>query len=185
MTRLRVLLFVLTACALPVHADVMYQCVDDDGHKSFSNIKPAAKGPKCTAMNFPDAPASPAAKSAAVKAPTPASFPKVDEGAQKARDNDRRRILEGELAAEKKELEKAKAELAAQDESALPEERIATSQSCTTAVGKDGKPTKVCTTTPGGINQAKVDERLQPYKDKVALHERNIEAIQKELARLQ
>ena len=43
----------------------------------------------------------------------------------------------------------------------------------------------MCTTTPGGINQAKVDERLQPYKDKVALHERNIEAIQKELARLQ
>jgi xanthine dehydrogenase molybdenum-binding subunit len=31
----------------------------------------------------------------------------------------------------------------------------------------------------------KVLERVQPYRDKVALHERNIEAIQKEIARLQ
>ena len=28
-------------------------------------------------------------------------------------------------------------------------------------------------------------ERIQPFKDKAALHERNIEAIQKEIARLQ
>ena len=38
--------------------------------------------------------------------------------------------------------------------------------------------------TGSGINSAKVDERLQPHRDKVALHERNIEAIQKELAKL-
>jgi hypothetical protein len=36
----------------------------------------------------------------------------------------------------------------------------------------------------GAISGGKVEERLQPYKDKVALHERNIEAIQKEIANL-
>ena len=163
MTRLGVLLFVLMAFALPARADVMYQCVDDDGHKSFSNIKPAAKGPKCTAMNFPDAPTSSAPKNASPKVPTPSNFPKVDGGTQKARDNDRRRILEGELSAEQKNLEDARKQLAEQDGQVLPTERI----------------------QGGGINGAKVDERRQPYKDKVALHERNIEAIQKELARLQ
>ena len=30
----------------------------------------------------------------------------------------------------------------------------------------------------------KIEERVQPYKDKVALHQRNIEAIQKELSKL-
>jgi hypothetical protein len=36
----------------------------------------------------------------------------------------------------------------------------------------------------GAISGGKVQERLQPYKDKVALHQRNIEAIQKEIANL-
>ena len=30
----------------------------------------------------------------------------------------------------------------------------------------------------------KVEQRIAPYRDKVALHERNIEAIQKEIAKL-
>ena len=36
----------------------------------------------------------------------------------------------------------------------------------------------------GAISGGKVQERLQPYKDKVALHQRNIEAIRKEIANL-
>ena len=36
----------------------------------------------------------------------------------------------------------------------------------------------------GERNYQRVLDRLQPYKDKVALHERNIEAIQSELSRL-
>ena len=170
----------------PVHADVMYQCVDESGHKSFSNIKPTDKGAKCTAMDL--GPAEPAAAKdgakSATKTPTPATFPKVDDNAQKARDNDRRRILEGELATEQASLEQAKKELAAQEESALPEERIATRQHCVPVKLNDGKTGQSCTTIPGGVNNEKVEARQQPYKDKVALHERNIEAIQKELAKL-
>ena len=40
------------------------------------------------------------------------------------------------------------------------------------------------TKTGGGINGGKIEERVAPYRDKVALHERNVEAIKKELARL-
>jgi predicted transcriptional regulator len=36
----------------------------------------------------------------------------------------------------------------------------------------------------GAISGGKVQERLQPYKDKVALHQRNVEAIRKEIANL-
>lgn len=177
---------VMLLIAAPVRADVMYQCVDESGHKSFSNIKPTDKGARCTAMDLGPAepPAAKESAKAATKTPTPANFPKVDDNAQKARDTDRRRILEGELATEQANLEQAKKELAAQDESALPEERIATRQHCVPVTLKDGKTGQSCTTIPGGVNNAKVEERVQPFKDRVALHERNIEAIQKELAKL-
>ncbi len=138
-----------------VRADVMYQCVDEDGHKTFSNVKPSGKGVRCTAMDLAPSTSVPAPKPAA-KVPTPANFPKVGEGAQKERDNDRRRILEGELAAEQKNLEQAKKDLAEQEADRSGDER----------------------------NYQRLLERLEPFKNKVALHERNIEAIQKELAKL-
>ena len=183
--RLHFSIALLLLVASPAWADVMYQCIDETGHKSFSNIKPSDKSAKCTAMDLgpSEPPTAQGGAKAATKAPTPATFPKVDDNAQKARDNDRRRILESELATEQASLEQARKELAAQEESALPEERITARQHCV-PVTKDGKTSQSCTTIPGGVNNAKVDERLQPFKDKVALHERNIEAIQKELAKL-
>ena len=161
-------LYLLTAllAALPVQADVMYQCVDESGHKSFSNIKPSTKGTKCTTMDL-GAPVTIPAPKAAAKTPTPATFPKVDDSTQKSRDADRRRILDNELAAEQKNFEEAKKALAEQEAVILPNERQQYK-------GKGG----------GGISGGKVEERIAPYRDKVALHERNIEAIQKEIAKL-
>jgi hypothetical protein len=150
--------------ALPVRADVMYQCVDDSGHKSFSNIKSSAKGAKCTAMDLGTPAAAPPPRAAA-KTPTPADFPKVDGNTQKSRDTDRRRILEGELASEQRSLDEAKRALAEQEATILPNERMQI---------KGG----------GGISGGKVEERIEPYRNKVALHERNIEAIQKEISKL-
>ena len=149
----------LLLAAMPAGADVMYQCIDESGNKSFSNIRPAGKGAKCTAMNLGEPARVPGAGAAAPKAaatPTPPSFPKVDDSTQKARDTDRRRILEGELAAEERNLEQARKELADQEAVRSGDER----------------------------NYQRVLDRLQPYKDKVGLHERNIEAIQKELSKL-
>ena len=88
--------------------------------------------------------------------PSPAGFPKVDGDTQKARDNDRRKILEQELATEQKNLDQAKKELAEQEAVRTGDER----------------------------NYQRVIERLQPFKDKVALHERNIEALKKEIGNL-
>jgi hypothetical protein len=156
-----VLLFL---AALPVQADTMYQCVDESGHKSFSNMKSGPKGAKCTPMDL-GAPVSVPANRGATKTPTPSTFPKVDDNAQKARDTHRRRILDSELTAEQRNLDQAKKDLAEQEAIVLPEERMQY---------KGG----------GGISGGKVEERIQPYRDKVALHERNIEAIQKEISKL-
>lgn len=142
--------------AIPLaHADVMYQCVDAHGHKTFSNVKLSTPGMKCSAMDLGPATTVPPARPA-IKTPSPASFPKVGENDQKARDTDRRRILESELAAEQQNLEQAKKELAAQEAVRSGDER----------------------------NYQRVLDRLEPFKNKVALHERNIEAIQRELDKL-
>lgn len=157
---------ILVLLASPGRADVMYQCIDQDGHKSFSNIKSSNKGAKCTAMDLGEPVAVPPPQPrASVKAPTPAGFPKVDDSAQKSRDTDRRRILEGELASEQRNLEQAKKDLVEQEGIVLPNERMQY---------KGG----------GGISGGKVEERLQPFRDKAALHQRNIEAIDKEIAKL-
>jgi hypothetical protein len=148
--------------APPVQADVMYQCVDESGHKSFSNIKSSVKGCQMHGDGSGFEPVAFRRQGAGAKTPTPAAFPRLDDSAQKSRDTDRRRILEGELAAEQKNWKRRRRILAEQEAVVLPEERMQVAPSA------------------GG----KVLERVQPYKDKVALHERNIEAIQKEIAKL-
>ena len=146
---------VLFASIAAAQADVMYQCIDEHGHKTFSNVRLSSSGAKCTAMDIGTVTTVPPARPAA-KAASPASFPKVGENVQKERDNDRRRILESELSAEQKNLEQARKDLAEQEAVRSGDER----------------------------NYQRVLERLEPFKNKVALHERNIEAIQKELGKL-
>ena len=96
------------------------------------------------------------------KQATPGDFPRVNGDQQKARDNDRRAILEKEVANEQKNLEAAKKELTEQQNLVAPDERIAG----------------------GGIQGAKREARIQSYRDRVQLHERNLESLRKELANL-
>lgn len=135
-----------------VLADV-YKCVDDDGHVTYTNTKPSAKA-KCTALSRDQRVSTVPGR--ASNAPSPSGFPKVDGDTQKARDNDRRKILDQELATEQKMLDEAKKALAEQEAVRTGDER----------------------------NYQRVLDRLQPYKDKVALHERNIEALKKEIGNL-
>ncbi len=151
----------LWLAAAPAHAQDIFKCADVDGRVMYSNVPTK----NCRKIVLEPINVAPPTKSAAPKAaatPTPSTFPKVDDKTQKSRDGDRRRILENELAAEQKNVEQANKELAAQQEVVLPSERV----------------------HGGAINGAKVQERLQSFKDRVALHERNIEAIRKELANL-
>jgi hypothetical protein len=78
----------------PARADDVYKCVDERGATTFTNTG-STKG--CTKLNVDPVvipkPVTPNQKQAS----TPAGFPKVDGATQKARDSDRRRILEDEL----------------------------------------------------------------------------------------
>jgi hypothetical protein len=88
-------------------------------------------------------------------AATPSGFPKVDATTQKGRDDVRRKVLSEELATEQKLLDEARTAYANGTPAQLPDEQH--------------------------IPQ-KYAERVARLKQAVALHEKNIEALQKELA---
>ncbi|GAB4168034.1 MAG: hypothetical protein Fur0039_06080 [Rhodocyclaceae bacterium] len=139
---------------LPVAARAdIYKCLDESGRVTYSNI--VQKG--CHKLNLEPLstiPPPPAPKPAAGAQPGQAGFPRVSADAQKKRDGDRRKILEDELAAESRELETAKKALAEQEALRYGSER----------------------------NYQKFLDRVQPFREAVALHERNIEALKRELA---
>jgi hypothetical protein len=89
-----------------------------------------------------------------VSTPTPAGFPKVDADTQKSRDETRRKVLSEELAAEEKLLAGARAAYANGAPVPLPEEQA---------------------------NADRYRERIARLRQSIALHERNIEALRKEL----
>lgn len=142
-------------------ANTLYKCTDEGGQVLYTNQKGGGKNCVVLSRDLPISTFAPPPK-ARPNTPSPADFPKVSSDQQKARDGDRRSILEQELATEQKNAEEARRVLAEQEGRIEPSERI---------VG-------------GAINQAKVQERIQSHRDKVQLHERNIEALKKELGNL-
>lgn len=86
--------------------------------------------------------------------PTPAGFPKVDAETQRGRDDMRRKVLSDELAAEEKLLAEARTSYANGAPVPLPEEQS---------------------------NAARYQERIGRLRQAVQLHERNVEALRKEL----
>lgn len=144
----------------------IFKCVDDVGNVTYTNAK-AGKNCKALPSDLPvsSVPSSsaPVKKATTAATKTPASFPKVDGDTQRSRDNDRRKILENELAAEQKALDLAKKELDAAESS--PE---------------------TFRLKGGGIgrNVAAYEEKVKPLQDKASLHERNIEALKKEIGNL-
>lgn len=86
----------------------------------------------------------------------PGNFPKVDAETQKGRDSIRRQVLEDELAQEMKQLDEAKKALAEAEATRLGDER----------------------------NYQKFLDRVQPFKDAVADHKKNIDALKEEIAGL-
>ncbi len=86
----------------------------------------------------------------------PGTSPRESSEARATARNRQREILEGELKKEEELLAKGRQELAAQEAVRYGDER----------------------------NYAKVIERLQPFKDNVELHEKNVEALKRELDNL-
>lgn len=134
------------ACSAGAAADAstLYRCSDESGVILYTNQKAAKKN--CTVLSVQTPPPSRSGNDAAAPrasrtaTPTPSDFPRVSGDQQKERDNDRRAILQRELAAEQGHLDKAR--------------------------------------------QALGSSPTQAAKDSVVLHERNIEALNKELAKL-
>lgn len=136
-------LFGLPVTALP---STLYKCTDASGTVLFTNQKTSMKN--CRVLIQQTAPASSAASSAvsrprASAQPTPGDFPRVSNDQQRARDGDRRAILEKEMATEQQNLEQTRKLLVNAGPQAAP-----------------------------GLRSA------------AALHERNIEALKKELGKL-
>jgi hypothetical protein len=160
----RSLLIALLAATLPAtvqlaRADTLYKCQNPDGRTTYTN----QKSNKTCEVISQDKPVSTFnAPPQKPKQATPADFPRVNGDQQKSRDNDRRAILEKELANEQKNLDTAKREVSEQENLVLPEER----------------------TQGGGVQGGKREARVQTYRDRVQLHERNLESLRKELANL-
>lgn len=157
MTHARVLAAIAAfAAACGAHAQgtgTVWKCVEPDGRAHYTNIKKETDGKNCTVVTkeVSVVPAGPQQRPAAS---SPANFPKVDRDTQKARDENRRRILEEELATEEKSLVDAKAKLAEQEAVRQGDEK----------------------------NYQRVLDRLKPFQEAVERHERNVSALKRELA---
>ncbi|MET3134085.1 hypothetical protein AAKU55_004379 [Oxalobacteraceae bacterium GrIS 1.11] len=160
MIRILAVLFGLGACALARADGQIYLCVDADGHKELTDV---SKKGNCKQLDLPGAIAAPQKRSGtaaphAVSAPvsTPSSFPKVDTSEQKARDGDRRQILQEELKSEEQKLVELKKEFNGGEPERNGNER----------------------------NYAKYQERVAQMKDGISRVEKNIEALKREIANI-
>jgi hypothetical protein len=143
--------------AIPARAEI-YKYVDDSGNVTFTDVY--RKGAKRIEMPGGPAPlASPGAKSPKQRAaytPSPADFPRIDAGTQKRRDDIRRQVLQDEIAAERRNADEARRQLAL-GERVQPGERATDSTYL---------------------------NRVKKLRETLDQHEQNVAAIQRELANL-
>lgn len=166
---MRILPVVLALLAAPLaHADI-FKCVDAEGRTTYTNSPASSRG--CTPLRTDQAVSSipaPARAPAAAPQASPSAFPRVAPEAQRARDDTRRQVLEKELAGEEQALAAARQALADEERRDAPEDRNIR------RTAQDGR-------TFSSINPAKTEERLKPFRDRVELHQRNIDALRREI----
>jgi len=146
---------------------VVYKCVDkSSGRVEFTDINK----PGCKVLDLPGYIAAPAPAPRPAPAVTmrqgtgrpapasanPAGFPRVDSATQRARDDDRRTILEDELRAEERKLADLKRDF------------------------NNGEPER----QGNEKNYAKYQERTAQMRDDIGRSEKNIEALKRELANI-
>lgn len=121
----------------------------------YTNVKPGPGWTKRECFKSIEPPPPP--KTNNTKGATNNSLPKVTSEQQKQRDTMRRQVLEEELAAESRLLRDAKNALI-----------IGMAPTSSTEIKSNSR----------------YQQRIQQLKDTVALHERNIEALKKEISRI-
>lgn len=140
----------------------VYLCIDAEGRREYKNTGSTSR---CKKVDLPGVTTVPSSAPRAASAPTaarsapaasPSEFPRVSSSEQKARDSDRKRILQDELKNEEAKLAAIKAEYNNGEPERLGNER----------------------------NYAKYQERTAALKDDVMRTERNVEALKRELGNL-
>ena len=127
--------------------------LDAEGNIVYSNVAPEKGLRKLSCDIVEESPRRAPAKGA--RAPSPADFPRIGSEVQKSRDDMRRKILDDELAKEEKLLAAAQQEYGNGAPQPLADEK----------------------------NDAeKYRERIERLRQAVTLHQRNIEALRKEIA---
>jgi hypothetical protein len=130
---------------------------DADGAVHYSNLPPEKGWRKvgCTSSDGTSTIPRSGNGTATRNVPTPAGFPRVDPDTQKGRDDVRRKVLADELAAEEKLLAETRLQYADGAPVPLPEEKA---------------------------DAEKYRLRIARLRQTVNVHEKNIEALKKELA---
>ncbi len=143
---------------------VIYKCTPPNGSTEYTDVY---RGNYCKAMDLPGlaipapsrrqgAPARAAGSTPAVPAATPGDFPRVDSAEQRARDADRRAILEDELKNETQKLTELRREFNGGEPERRGDER----------------------------NYAKYQERVAAMRDSISRSEKNVEALKREIANI-
>jgi hypothetical protein len=146
----------------------LYVCSDAQGHKTYTDKRENAA---CKLLDLPGAMTEPPRRSAPLAAPNarpstqaanPAaatgagSFPRVDGFEQRARDLDRRQILQDELRSEEQKLAAQRQEF------------------------NEGQPER----QGNERNYAKYQERVAQLKDNLGRTQQNVEALKREIANI-
>ncbi len=150
----------LAVAATGVRADIC-KYVDQEGNVHYTNVAPE-KGWKKQGCSLGDdgtprrsGAASGGSGTASRNAATPPGFPRVDPGTQRGRDDVRRKVLAEELATEEKLLAEARVAYADGAPPPLPEEKA---------------------------DAEKYRARIGKLRQALGVHEKNVEALKKEIA---
>jgi hypothetical protein len=153
-----VVIFGFTAAMLAVPAGAqrteIFKCKDGAGRWTYTDDRRRAEKEQCDLVTTQINVTPPPQPARQTRAP--AGFPRESAADRASAKGRQREILEKELAAEEADLVKAKQALAQQEGVRGGDER----------------------------NYSRLLERLQPYKDRVETHEKNVEALKRELANL-
>ena len=143
-------------CTSPAWADIcMFR--DAEGNITYTNVTAAAPRGAKKIRCFKAAGQPPISTGApAPPEPSAGNFPSVDRDTQRQRDAERRGLLEEELAAEEQSLQEARQQLEEQESVRLGSER----------------------------NYQRFLDRVTPFREAVENHERNVQALQRELNNL-
>ena len=132
--------------------ETLWNCKDKDGRTILTNQQQDTVGKECRVVQQQRVTVVPSAKPGASKSSQ--NFPKESTADRLNAKDKQRQTLERELSQEEAMLADAKRKLMEQEQIRTGDEK----------------------------NYARVEERLRPYKDAVEVHNKNIEALKRELA---